>query len=117
MWPGEGSIQVRKFSRKVDYTKEEIRDVMNLLEAAPPSRDDHREQLTVLVASYKSKEMIGNDLTQDQVKRLSEKDVENVSPDTRLHCQQKLVMQWLKHFSNFHAKHWGVFSLWIKKIF
>lgn len=60
----------------MDDTKEEIQDVMNLLEAAPPSREDHREQLTVLVASYKSKEMIGIDLTQDQVKRLSEKDVE-----------------------------------------
>ena len=49
-------------------------DVMNILEAEPSG--DHREKLAVLVASGKVKEMTGVDLTQDQVKRLSEKDVE-----------------------------------------
>lgn len=45
--------------------KEAIQDVMNLLEVepTPPSREDHREQLAVLVASGKSKEMIRFDLT------------------------------------------------------
>ena len=55
-----------------ETTVEAIADVMNILEAS----GDHREQLAVLVASGKSEEMIGVDLTQDQVKRLSEKDVE-----------------------------------------
>ena len=40
------------------------------------SDSHHREQLAVLVASGRVEEMIGQDLTQDQVKRLSEKDVE-----------------------------------------
>ena len=53
-----------------------IADVMNILEAEPSSEIDHREQLAVLVASGKAKEMTGVDLTQDQVKRLNERDVE-----------------------------------------
>ena len=56
--------------------QEAIADVTNILEAEPSSDTDHREQLAVLVASGKAKEMTGVDLTQDQVKRLGEKDVE-----------------------------------------
>ena len=58
--------------------QEAITDIiaMNILEAEPTSDSDHREQLAVLVASGRAKEMIGASLTQDQVKRLSEKDVE-----------------------------------------
>ena len=56
--------------------QEAIAEVMNILEAEPSSDTDHREQLAVLVASGKAKEMTGVDLTQDQVKRLGEKDVE-----------------------------------------
>jgi len=47
---------------------------MNILEAEPES--GHREQLAGLVASGRVKEMTGIELSQDQVKRLSEKDVE-----------------------------------------
>ena len=58
--------------------QEAIEDVMNLLEVepTPPSGEDHREQLAVLVVSGKSKEMVGIDLNQDQVKSLTEKVVE-----------------------------------------
>ena len=67
---------------------------MNLLEAEPSSDirpgvlntqedsqgdhlgDTHREQLAILVASGREKEMIGIELTQYQVKRASEKDEE-----------------------------------------
>jgi len=42
-----------------ETTVEAIADVMNILEAS----GDHREQLAVLVASGKSKEMTGVDLT------------------------------------------------------
>lgn len=45
-----------------------IADVMNILESEPTGDSDHREQLAVLVASGKTKEMIGVSLTQDQVK-------------------------------------------------
>ena len=56
--------------------KEEIIDVKNILEAEPSSDSNHREQLVVLVASGKAKEMIGVSLTKDQVEKLSEQDVE-----------------------------------------
>ena len=52
--------------------EEAIADVMNILEAEPSG--DHR--VAVLVASGKAREMTGVDLTKDQVRRLSEKDVE-----------------------------------------
>ena len=52
-----------------------MKDVMGLLETEP-SESDHREQLAILVASGNCKEMIGVQLTQEQIKRLSKKDVE-----------------------------------------
>ena len=57
--------------------KEAITDAISILEAEPKISSDHREQLAVLVASGKAKEMIGESLTQDQVKKLSEQDVAN----------------------------------------
>ena len=55
---------------------EAMKDVMNLLETEPPSESDHREQLAILVASGNCKEFLGVQLTQEQIKRLSKKDVE-----------------------------------------
>ena len=51
---------------------------MNLLEVEPESCKSscHREQLAVLVASGQTKEMLGVDLTQDQVKNLNAGEVE-----------------------------------------
>ena len=54
---------------------EAMKDVMSLLETEP-SESDHREQLAILVASGNCKEMLGVQLTQEQIKRLSKKDVE-----------------------------------------
>ena len=65
-------------------------EIRNLLEAEPAGGicntqedgledsqgDSHREQLAVLVASGRANEMIGIELTQDQVKSASAKDVE-----------------------------------------
>ena len=58
--------------------EEALKDVMNILEAEPDSEAlaTHREQLAILEASGNVKEMTGVDFTQDQVERLSEKDVE-----------------------------------------
>ena len=66
-----------------------INDVMQILEASSDSStpsavplvsSNHtpakREMLAVLVSTGKSKEVIGVQLTHDQVKRLSDKDVE-----------------------------------------
>ena len=73
------------------YTMAEVNDlaeVMNLLEVEPSSAPDTanfvaepdilalREQLAILVSTGKAKEAIGVQLTHDQVKRLSDKDVE-----------------------------------------
>ena len=55
--------------------QEAIKDAMSLLETKP-SESDHREQLAILVASGNCKEMIGVKLTQEQIKRLSKKDVD-----------------------------------------
>ena len=52
-----------------------MKDVMSLLETEP-SESDHREQLAILVASGNCKEFLGVELTQEQIKRLSKKDVE-----------------------------------------
>ena len=65
-----------------------LTEVMNLLEAEPgtsasntnfiagPDIPALREQLTILVATGKTKEAIGVQLTHEQVKRLSEQEVE-----------------------------------------
>ena len=48
-----------------------------IIKAEPTSDSDHQEHLTILIASGKlAKKMIWQDLTHDQVKRLSEKDIE-----------------------------------------
>ena len=64
-------------SNKMETTEAEtMKDVMNLLETEPPSESDHREQLAILVASGNCKEFLGVQLTQEQIKRLTKKDVE-----------------------------------------
>ena len=42
-------------------------EILNLLEVEPGN--EHRDQLAVLVVSGQAKEMIGIELTQDQVKK------------------------------------------------
>ena len=65
------------YAGELTNDKEAIIDVISILEAEPASDSDHREQLAVLVVSGKAKEKIGVSLNQDQVKKLSEQDVEN----------------------------------------
>ena len=70
----------------MDVKTEEVamtEEVMNLLEAEPTSTTPMtadipslREQLAVLVSTGKAKEAIGVQLTHEQVKRLSNKDVQ-----------------------------------------
>jgi len=50
-------------------------EVMALLETEPANIPALREQLAVLVSTGRCKEAIGTNLTQEQVKRLDEKDV------------------------------------------
>ena len=79
---------------------EAMKDVMNLLETEPPSESDHREQLAILVASGNCKEFLGVQLTQEQIKRLSKKDVEKYLNVMRLLFHQRLVTQLLMHLFN-----------------
>jgi len=62
----------------------EMAEVMSMLEVEPasspavapgPDLPAHREQLAILVSTDKCKEAIGTQLTHDQVKQLSGKDV------------------------------------------
>ena len=70
-------IEFFPFSNKMETTEAEaMKDVMSLLETEPSSETDHREQLAILVASGNCKEMLGVQLTQEQIKRLTKKDVE-----------------------------------------
>ena len=69
--------EIFSFSNRMETAEQEaIKDAMGLLETEPSSKSDHREQLAILVASGNCKEMIGVQLTQEQIKRLSKKDVE-----------------------------------------
>ena len=89
---------------------------MNLLKAEPEG-NEYRDQLAVPVASGQGKEMIGIELTQDQVKNLLKKMLKNTSKDMRFHYPQKPVMQWSTHFLSYHARHWLIFFLLILKDF
>ena len=95
-------------------------EIRNLLEAKPGDGlgtclgdkgtqednqgDTHREQRAILFASGTAKEMIGIELTQDQVKVLVKNMLKNISKDMKLHYLQKHAKQWLIHFSSFHAR-------------
>ena len=69
-------IEFFSISNKMETTETEaMKDVMNLLETEPSSESDHREQLAILVASGNCK-FLGVQLTQEQIKRLTKKDVE-----------------------------------------
>ena len=78
---------------------EAMKDVMSLLETEP-SESDHREQLAILVASGNCKELLGVQLTQEQIKRLTKKDVEKCLNVMRLRRLQRLAMQLLIHLFN-----------------
>ena len=68
-------IEFFSISNKMENEVDAMKDVMSLLETEP-SESDHREQLAILVASGNCKEFLGVELTQEQIKRLSKKDVE-----------------------------------------
>ena len=57
--------------------QEAMKEVINILETEPAtSESDHRESLAIFVASGHCKEMIGVELSQEQIKKLLKKDVE-----------------------------------------
>ena len=102
---------------KMDMEKDAVNDVLNILEVEPESDSEHREQLAVLVASEQAKEMIGVSLTQDQVTRLSEQDIEKYFKRYEASFLKRLAMQRLIHFFSSYVKHWLIFSLLMKENF
>ena len=87
-------IEFFSISNKMETTEAEaMKDVMNLLETEPPSESDHREQLAILVASGNCKEMLGVQLTQEQIKR-------NILNVMRLLFHQRLATRLLIHLFN-----------------
>ena len=96
-------------------------EVVNLLEAeaasspaAAPGPDipAHREQLAILVSTGKCKEVIGADLTHDQVKRLDDKDVMKYSKRHEAHVGAKTTETLIESFLSLSTKVLG----WAVKI-
>ena len=94
-----------------------MNDVMQLLEASPDSSTpsavplvssndtpSQREKLAVLVSTGKSKEAIGVQLTHDQVKRLSEKDVEKYYKRYEAYAGNKTAESLIHSFLMFVSK-------------
>ena len=92
--------------------KQAITDAMSILKAEPSRDSDHREQLAVLVASVKAKDIIGVSLTRDQVKRLSSQDVEKYFKRYEAPLSSKT---WLIHVFSSHVKHWLFFYLLMRE--
>ena len=98
-----------------------INDVMEILEASADSSTpsevplvssndtpSQREKLAVLVATGKSKEAIGLQLTHDQVKRLSEKDVEKYYKRYEAYAGNKTTESLIDNFLMFVSKAVGM---------
>ena len=87
---------------------------MGLLETEPSSESDRREQLAILVASGNCKEMVGVQLTQEQITRLSKKDVEKIFKRSEASLSSK-TCDALIHLFNSVAEPWLIFFLLIGK--
>ena len=88
---------------------------MGLLETKPSSETDHREQLAILVASGNCKEMLGVQLTQVQIKRLSEKEVEKFFKHYEASLSSKTCDAIVDTFIQLSCRSLAFFFLWIGK--
>ena len=95
-----------------------LTEVMALLEAEPssstaasvgPDIPAHREQLAIVVSTGKCKEAIGVNLTQDQVKRLEDKDVMKYSKRYKTYVGANTVETLIESFLSFSVKALGMF--------
>ena len=98
-----------------------LTEVMNLLEAEPssgaaggvqtpgPDIPALREQLAVLVSTGRAKEAIGVQLTHDQVKRLSDKDVEKYDKRYKTYVGSKTTESLMDSFIFVATKAVGLF--------
>ena len=95
-------------------------EVMQLLESQPVdtvsvTNDDNiraqREKLAVLVSTGKSKEAIGVQLTHDQVKRISDKDVQKYSKRYEAYIGNKTTESLIDSFIMLYSKGVGMVVL------
>ena len=93
---------------------EAIRDSMGLLETEPQNESDHREQLAILVVSGNCKEMLGVKLTQEQIRRLSEKDVEKFFKHYETSMPSKTCDAIVDTFIQLSCQAWFIFFLLIR---
>ena len=91
-----------------------MNEVMQLLEAEPntgPAGNDisaKREKLTILVSTGKAKEAIGVQLTHEQVKRLSDKDVEKYNKRHEAYIGSKTTESLIDSFLMLFSKGLGM---------
>ena len=94
----------------------ELADVMKMLEVEPaqpieapgPNIPELREQLAILVSTGKCKEAIGTQLTHDQVKRLSDKEVMSAHKRYETYVGAKTTETLIDSFLSFATKAIGV---------
>ena len=90
-----------------------MKEVMEMLEATPDTATGNdiaaiREKLTILVSTGKAKEAIGVQLTHEQVKRLSDKDVEKFSKRQEAYIGSKTTESLIDSFLMFISKGLGL---------
>ena len=95
-----------------------MKEVMDMLEATPgtgpasvvPLVNDipaKREKLAILVSTGKAKEAIGVQLTHEQVKRLSDKDVEKYNKRQEAYIGSKTTESLIDSFLMLVSKAWA----------
>ena len=90
-----------------------MNEVMQMLEATPDTTAGNdiatkREKLAILVSTGKAKEAIGVQLTHDQVKRLTEKDVEKFSKRQEAYIGSKTTESLIDSFLMLISKGLGL---------
>ena len=94
--------------------QEGLNEVMQMLEASPdtgPASNDisaKREKLAILVSTGKAKEVIGVQLTHEQVKRLSDKDVEKYNKRQEAYIGSKTTESLIDSFLMLVSKGLGM---------
>ena len=99
-----------------DNEKDTVNDVLNILKVELSNDSEHQEQLAILVTNGKAKKMIGVSLTQDQVKKLTQQDVEKYFKRYEASLSSKTCDAMIDTFLS-HVKHQLIFSLLMKENF
>ena len=89
--------------------QEAMNEMMQMLEATPDNDiSAKREKLAILVSTGKAKEAIGVQLTHEQVKRLSDKEVEKYSKRQEAYISSKTTESLIDSFLMLACKGLGI---------